>query len=153
MNSLNDSIYSALNDRSNSYQYLMHEVRWKDHYDQTFANGDSIYELLKQDAELAELRSKLWERIYQIAQKVCTPKQKEVLKLTVEGWSQKDIGKKTGGNQTSIHKCIYGNLIYDGTGNPPKTYGGLVRKLQLAIQDDPTVQEIRLQIQQLHQED
>jgi DNA-binding CsgD family transcriptional regulator len=99
--------------------------------------------------DLFNLQDQLKKEFWELAQKILTARQWEVLNLVCEGHTQTEIAKMLGVNQSSIVKTIQGNCDYV---HGAKRYGGLIKKMKTAIAKDPKFQEIFTQIQELKEE-
>lgn len=58
-----------------------------------------------------------------------TQRQKDVAELFLAGHTQQNIGNIIGIHQTSVHKCLFGNLLYSEQ-YVGKRYGGLLQKIK-----------------------
>lgn len=105
---------------------------------QPFETNETLYELRDQ------LKARLWE----IIDSGLTHRQQEVVKLSILGYTQNEIAKKLGINQTSVHKVIRGNIDYK---NGRKRYGGAYKKIIKLCQADERIQEILLEIRETYE--
>jgi len=122
--------------RSDNYQWVILETVCSNEMMESFSNNDSIYNRLNpfaHDDELVELEEELREEFWRIVDEALTPRQKEVIKLCADGYTQMEIAKNTNVNQSSITKSIHGNVDYK---NGRRCYGGTERKLQKIISQD-----------------
>ena len=71
--------------------------------------------------------------------------------MAASGKTQMEIAKALGVNQSSITKCINGNVDYKNKDNKgkPTTYGGVRLKLQKIVKEDKKVTEILAKIADL----
>ena len=101
------------------------------------------------DEKYLDLREQLKKRMWELVEIGLTERQKQVVKLSMEGLTQNEIAKKLGINQTSVHKVIRGNIDYsnkksknNGEIVKPKRYGGALKKLTKLCQADLQIQNI-----------
>jgi len=138
--------------RSEKYQHLIVETSCPHEMLEAFSNEDSIYKRLNPfsyNEQVSELEEQLRQEFWRIVETQLTTRQKEVLKLYSNGYTQQEIAKKLGVNQSSITKCLNGNVDYK---NGRRSYGGAKRKIQKLIQNDPKIQEILKKIAELRDE-
>lgn len=133
--------------RSNSYQWIIHEVVCTDIVWDSFTNQNSIGFALnpwQYDEELDELEEKLRIEFWKLAEEILTPRQLEVCQMLSEGMTQWDIAKKLGVNQSSINKTLFGNMDYQHKDKHGKylSYGGLRKKMRKAMEEKPIFQEL-----------
>lgn len=84
--------------------------------------------------ELAELKDKLKIEMWRLINEELTDRQSEVINLYSRGFTQQEIAKQLGVNQSSITKSLSGNCDYK---NKKKVYGGAKKRLRkLAEKDD-----------------
>jgi len=139
--------------RSDSYQIILleHAVSPFILNDLSAAQGMN-YKMRpdKYDEEYLDLREKLKKRMWELIEDGLTTRQKEVVKLSMEGFTQNEIAKQLGINQTSVHKVLRGNIDYsakirDQNNNSvslKKRYGGAFKKITKLCQSDPEIQNI-----------
>jgi DNA-binding CsgD family transcriptional regulator len=128
--------------RSDSYQFLLLETACSNEMMESFCNEDSIYNRLNPFAyneDLLDLEDQLKEEFWRLVEDLLTPRQKAVLKLASEGYTQMEIAKKLKVNQSSITKSLNGNVDYK---NGRRTYGGSKRKILKLIENDDKIKEI-----------
>jgi transcriptional regulator len=123
-----------------------------------FSDNDSIYKKLNPfsyNDDIAELEEQLKKELWRIIEDNLTERQKEVVKLYASGKTQIEIAKTLGVNQSSITKCINGNVDYKNkdTKGKPITYGGVRLKLQKIVKEDQKVNEILQKIADLRDSD
>lgn len=134
--------------RSMAYQYKMHEA----YYDPVVVNylADSHglhHESIEKKEHRADLKEKLLELTFSLIEKNLTKHQKEVLFLILKGYSQIEVAKELGVNQSSVTKCLHGNLLNDGSG---KFYGGLFKRLKKAAALDQEIQKVLKELVELN---
>lgn len=137
--------------RSDCYQYLILESVCSNEMMETFSNEDSIYNRLNPFAyneELLNLEDQLKEEFWRLVDDLLTPRQKAVLKLASEGYTQMEIAKKLKVNQSSITKSLNGNVDYK---NGRKTYGGSKRKILKLIENDEKIKEILAKMSEIRE--
>lgn len=138
--------------RSNGYQWIIQEVpeapdiltEYSDNKGLTGKLNNSTY-----CEELYELEDRLRVAQWRIIDSALTPRQRQVLKLYSDGYTQMDIAKMLKVNQSSITKSINGNCDYR---NGKKIYGGAKKKLKRAAAKDPEIQEILKRMAEIAQE-
>jgi len=90
--------------RSDKYQYVICEVSCTDEYLQSFSNNDSIAHQLNPygyDERADELVDELKKLFWEIADKQLTPRQKEILHMRADGYTQQEIANYLEVNQSS----------------------------------------------------
>jgi predicted transcriptional regulator len=135
--------------RSDKYQYMICEVLCGDVIWNNFANQDTIDYALnpyRYDEKLLNLQDQLKEQVWKMASEVCTDIQWKCLTMYCNGMTQCEIAKELGVNQSSITKCLNGNVDY---GNDKKVYGGVTKKLKKAAENNKAIQSILAQISDL----
>lgn len=149
-----NSDYSKHNEtsRSQSYQWRILELP----YDFTpppprsntsvhqWSNSDSLYAHInpyQYNEQYLDLKDDLLARFWQLAKNVLTPLQLSIITMYAEGMTQKEIAKKLGVNQSSVSKNILGNTDYSDDTHS-KQFGGSMKKLRKAVQEDSIMQEI-----------
>jgi DNA-binding CsgD family transcriptional regulator len=121
---------------------------------ESFQNEDSISSHLnpfQYDENLLDLEDQLKEEFWKIVKTLLTPRQREVIELYADGYTQMEIAKILGVNQSSVTKSINGNVDYsideqstdESCGKKTKrVYGGTKKKLQKIISGDSKIKEI-----------
>src|ERR1700722_679261 len=139
--------------RSQSYQAIFNEIYCSHEILSSFCNEDSISARLnpyEYNEDLIELEAQLKIEFWRIVNTKLTKRQKEVIKLYADGYTQMEIAKTLGVNQSSITKSIFGNTSYDIINKgPKKTYGGSRKKMQKIIENDERIKEILLKMEQI----
>jgi predicted transcriptional regulator len=140
--------YERRPNRSDRYQELFHETVVSNDMMESFPNDDSISSRLSggfaYDESVLELEDQLKEEFWRIVNDLLTPRQRDVIRLCAEGYTQMEIAKMLNVNQSSITKSLNGNVDYKH-GNR-KTYGGTKRKLNKIIDNDEKILNILKQI-------
>lgn len=138
--------------RSESYQYLLVESSYSNEMMEAFSNEDSISSRLNPfvyNEDLIELEDELKKEFWRIADTLLTKRQKEIIHLYRDGYTQMEIGKILSVNQSSVTKNINGNTAYCLDGSKKKTYGGTLKKLKKIMETDEKINEILNKIQEL----
>jgi predicted transcriptional regulator len=132
--------------RSDSYQYLLIETACSNEMMESFSNDESISSRLnpfQYNEDLIELDDQLKEEFWRVVDTMLTERQREVLHLCAEGYTQMEIAKKLKVNQSSITKSLNGNVDYK---NGKVVYGGAKKKIRKIIEIDETIREILAKI-------
>ena len=137
--------------RSDAYQHVLLETACSNEMMESFSEADSIYNRLNPFAyneDLLDLEDQLKEQFWRIVNDLLTPRQRAVLKLASEGYTQMEIAKKLKVNQSSITKSLNGNVDYK---NGKKVYGGSRKKILKIIENDPKIREILEKMKELRE--
>ena len=78
-----------------------------------------------------------------------TERQKQVLELIFSGVSQKDTAKILGIHQTSVQKCLFGNLVCSGKYKDCR-HGGILAKVRKAVYKNDALKEYRIRLEDLN---
>jgi hypothetical protein len=121
--------------KSEEYQYQYHEISFESDVLNNIPQSQSIKDNLEMSAHsdrIEELRLKLLIEITKLVTSgAFTHHQMEVWRLTVDGWTQTEIGKELGCTQSAIHKAMHGNISYNYAGKGvDHRHGGIVLKIQ-----------------------
>ena len=139
--------------RSDKYQVLFHETAVSHEMMESFPNEDSIYNRLSggfiYDESLIELEDQLKVEFWRIVETLLTPRQKDVIKLYSEGYTQMEIAKMLDVNQSSITKSLNGNVDYK---NGKVVYGGTKKKIKKIIENDEKIKDILKKISEKREE-
>lgn len=115
-----------------------------------YSNDDSFYSFIDSISstdEFKKLKNDLLKEVMHIINTELTKKQKEIVKMTyIEGKTQNEIAGLVGRDQTSIHKCLSGNVDYT---NNRKRYGGALKKIKKICSKNKKIQEILNKIREL----
>lgn len=136
--------------RSDSYQYLIVESTFAPEVLVEVADSEGIYSQLNPfgyNETLLDLKEQLKSAFWRLVDEKLTSRQKEVIKLYCEGYTQTEIAKKLNVNQSSITKSLNGNCDYR---NGRRLYGGSRKKLQKLADSDPEIQDIIAKIRELN---
>lgn len=134
--------YNKRPNRSDHYQFRILETVCSNDMMESFSNSESIYNRLnpfEYNEDLLDLEDQLKIEFWRIVEDSLTDRQKEVIKLYADGYTQMEIAKMLGVNQSSITKSLRGNIDYR---NGRTIYGGTEKKLKRIIETDPKVKEI-----------
>jgi DNA-binding CsgD family transcriptional regulator len=131
--------------RSSKYQYLLLETACSAEMMEGFSNDDSVYNRLNPYAyseELLDLEDELRAEFWRIINTCLTERQNEVVKLYADGYTQMEIAKALGVNQSSVVKCLAGNKIKDDNKRDMHVYGGVSKKVKRIAEEDPKIKDI-----------
>lgn len=139
--------------RSDKYQYVLLETACSNDMMEAFCNDDSIYARLTggfvYDERMLELEDRLKKEFWRVVDTLLTPRQREVIRLYADGYTQMEIAKMLNVNQSSITKSLNGNVDYK---NGKKVYGGAKKKINKIIQSDEKITEILAAMSELRDE-
>lgn len=141
----NNIIAEKRRNRSDSYQWVLLETVCSNEMLESFSNEESIYNRLNPFAyseELIDLEDQLRIEFWRIVESTLTPRQRDVIKLCADGYTQMEIANILNVNQSSITKSINGNVDYKSGNIAKRSYGGSKRKLLKNIESDPKIKEI-----------
>ena len=128
--------------RSDHYQHLLLETACSAEMMEAFCNEDSISARLnpfEYNENLIELEEQLKKEFWRVVDTLLTPRQKEVIHLYADGYTQMEIAKMLNVNQSSITKSLNGNVDYK---NGKKVYGGARKKIRKIIELDDKIKDI-----------
>lgn len=128
--------------RSDRYQYVLLETTCSNDMMEAFTNADSISNRLDSfmyNEELMDLEDDLRTEFWRIVNELLTDRQKQVIKLYADGYTQMEIAKMLKVNQSSITKSLNGNVDYK---NGKKIYGGARKKIRKIIENDVKIKTI-----------
>lgn len=128
--------------RSDSYQWILLETVCSNDMMEAFPNEDSISAKLnphQYNENLMDLEDQLKVEFWRIVNTLLTPRQKQVIRLYADGYTQMEIAKMLNVNQSSITKSLNGNVDYK---NGKKVYGGAKKKLNKIMENDEKIMEI-----------
>lgn len=138
--------------RSDKYQWVLLETVCSNDMMEAFCNEDSIYNRLNPydyNEDLLILEDELKTEFWRIVDTLLTPRQKEVIRLYADGYTQMEIAKMLNVNQSSITKSLNGNVDYK---NGKKIYGGARKKIRKIIENDEKIKEILAKMAELRNE-
>jgi DNA-binding CsgD family transcriptional regulator len=135
--------------RSNGYQHLFAEQPYSNEMMAEFSEAQGLVEnYAPEDREqLLVLREQLRGEFWRLAKENLTDRQFQVIELLAKGYTQIEIAKQLKVNQSSITKSVNGNCDYR---NGRKIYGGAKKKLRRLADKDPKIQDIIIQIAEIH---
>jgi DNA-binding CsgD family transcriptional regulator len=147
--------------RSSGYQWIIVETVYPTEMLEAFSNQDSIYKRLNPfdyNDEVMQLEEQLKKEFWRVVEDLLTPRQKQVIRLCADGYTQQEIAKTLNVNQSSITKSLNGNKCYDinklDNGKKGNTvYGGCKKKLRKIIEQDEKIQVILKKIAELRDEE
>lgn len=128
--------------RSDKYQYLLLETVCSNDMMESFCNEDSIYNRLnpfEYNEDLMELEDQLKIEFWRVVDTLLTSRQREVIRLYADGYTQMEIAKMLDVNQSSITKSLNGNVDYK---NGKRVYGGARKKIRKIIENDQKIKDI-----------
>lgn len=101
----------------------------------------------KQSDELLDMMQDLSDKVREIIAGRLTMRQKQVIqKIFFEELTQTEVASELGLCQPTIHKILKGNIDYQNGG---KRYGGALKKIKKICDNDPEVQKILFDINEL----
>jgi len=109
---------------------------------EAFCNEDSISARLnpfEYNEDLIELEEQLKKEFWRVVDTLLTSRQREVIRLYADGYTQMEIAKMLNVNQSSITKSLNGNVDYK---NGKRVYGGAKKKLKKILQSDDKIKDI-----------
>ena len=138
--------------RSDRYQYVLVESPCSPEMMAEVADADGFGGIISPQIkeEVAELREQLKKEFWRLVDEELTERQREVIRLYAQGYTQIEIAKKLNVNQSSITKSLNGNCDYR---NGKKIYGGARKKLRRLAAKDPKITAILQQIADLLDDD
>lgn len=131
--------------RSEKYRWLLLETSCSNDMMEAFPNEDSISSRLnpfEYNEDLIELEDRLKKEFWRVVNTLLTDRQREVIRLYADGYTQMEIAKMLNVNQSSITKSLNGNVDYKNGKNGKVVYGGAKKKLRKIIELDPKIREI-----------
>jgi hypothetical protein len=90
------------------------------------------------NSEIEDKRKDLFDAVILMARRCLTCHQLSILELFLNGLTQSEMGKRLGVGQSSIHKALFGNLVYSGP-YKGRRHGGIIRKLKKFCQNDDKI--------------
>lgn len=138
--------------RSDRYQYILLETVCSNDMMEAFCNEDSIYNRLnpyEYNESMIELEDQLKKEFWRVVDTLLTPRQREVIRLYADGYTQMEIAKMLNVNQSSITKSLNGNVDYK---NGKKIYGGARKKIRKIIESDDKIKEILQKMREVRDE-
>lgn len=137
--------------RSSGYQHLFVEISYSHDMMESFCNDDSISSRLnpfQYDERVAELEEELKKECCRVVDTALTERQRDVIRLCADGYTQMEIAKKLDVNQSSITKSIHGNVDYK---KGRRIYGGSEKKIKKIVETDPKIKEILKELSELRE--
>jgi DNA-binding CsgD family transcriptional regulator len=138
--------------RSDMYQHLILEIACSSEMLSAFSNEEGVYKRLNPlsyNEDIADLEDQLKVEFWRIVNTMLTPRQRDVIRLSADGYTQMEIAKILHVNQSSITKSLNGNCDYS---NGIRSYGGSKKKIQKIISSDTKIKEILRKISELRDE-
>jgi DNA-binding CsgD family transcriptional regulator len=134
--------------RSDKYQWILLETVCSNDMMEAFCNEDSISARLnpfEYNEDLIELEDQLKKEFWRVVDTLLTSRQREVIRLYADGYTQMEIAKMLNVNQSSITKSLNGNVDYK---NGKKVYGGARKKIRKIIEMDDKIKDILQKMQE-----
>jgi DNA-binding CsgD family transcriptional regulator len=128
--------------RSSAYQNLFCESAYSHDMLSSFSNEDSISARLNPfdyDEELLDLEDQLRIEFWKIVNSQLTDRQRDVIRLYADGYTQCEIAKKLSVNQSSVAKNLSGNVQYDKENGTRRFFGGSKKRLNKLIDADEKI--------------
>jgi len=144
--------YDRRKNRSDSYQWILLETVCSNDMMEAFPNEDSISARLnpfQYDEKLIDLEDQLKVEFWRVVDTLLTDRQREVIRLYADGYTQMEIAKMLNVNQSSITKSLNGNVDYK---NGKRVYGGARKKIRKIIESDEKIKEILQKIAEVREE-
>jgi predicted DNA-binding protein YlxM (UPF0122 family) len=138
--------------RSDSYQWVLLETVCSNDMMEAFPNEESISHRLnpfEYSEDLLELEDELKKEFWRIVNELLTDRQKQVIKLYADGYTQMEIAKMLNVNQSSITKSLNGNVDYK---NGKKIYGGAKKKIIKITESDDKIKEILSKMREIREQ-
>jgi DNA-binding CsgD family transcriptional regulator len=138
--------------RSDKYQWVLLETVCSNDMMEAFCNEDSISARLnpfEYNEDLIELEEQLKKEFWRVVDTLLTSRQREVIRLYADGYTQMEIAKMLNVNQSSITKSLNGNVDYK---NGKKIYGGARKKIRKIIENDEKIKDILTKIRETREE-
>jgi DNA-binding CsgD family transcriptional regulator len=135
-------VFERRKNRSDSYQWVLLETVCSNDMMEAFCNEDSISARLnpfEYNEDLIELEEQLKKEFWRVVDTLLTSRQREVIRLYADGYTQMEIAKMLNVNQSSITKSLNGNVDYK---NGKKIYGGARKKIRKIIENDDKIKDI-----------
>lgn len=139
--------------RSDRYQVLFAERIVPAEMLESFSNDDGVFRRLNPfgySDEIADLEEQLKKEFWRIVDTALTPRQRDVVRLYADGYTQMEIANILNVNQSSITKSINGNVDYKN--GKRSIYGGTKKKLCKIIETDERIKNILNKISDLRNE-
>ena len=146
------NFYSKRRNRSDSYQWILLETVCSNDMMEAFCNEDGIYNRLNPfgyNEDLMELEDELKVEFWRVVDTLLTDRQREVIRLYADGYTQMEIAKMLNVNQSSITKSLNGNVDYK---NDKKVYGGARKKIRKIIESDQAIKDILQKMKECREE-
>jgi len=137
--------------RSDRYQSLFAELPYSAEMMAEFAEQEGI--ISRNDPELRERYLEAKDRLriafWRLVDEQLTERQREVMKLYCECFTQIEIARKLNVNQSSVTKSINGNCDYR---NGKRIYGGAKKKLRRLAEKDEEIKGILKELMEINAE-
>lgn len=138
--------------RSDQYQHAILESPYPPDILTEFSDSKGLANILNNDIydeELFILRDDLRNARWRIIHQKLTTRQRQVIRLCADGYTQTEIATILEVNQSSITKSINGNCDYK---SGKRVYGGAKKKLRKHASQDHEIQFILDRISEIYNE-
>ena len=136
--------------KSRLYQHKMVEISFDQAKLNNFSDDKGISSILVDNSyseSMLDVREQLLDQVYDIINgDLLTEHQKKVLFMVLMGKTQNEIAEHLGITQSAVHKALRGNLDYR---NNKKRYGGIFKKLRKICKNNPSIQNLLIEIEKL----
>lgn len=135
--------------RSDKYQWLLLESVFAPEMWDAFSNNDSISHRMnpfEYNEELLNLEDELKVEFWKVIDDILTDRQKQIIQLYSEGYTQMEIATLLDVNQSSINKSLNGNVDYK---NGKKLYGGCKKKIKKSLDSNKKIIELLRKMSEL----
>lgn len=139
--------------KSDSYQWRVLEIPIDPALLNDFETSEGLgaqLNMVTYSERFHELRQKLMDEVLKIIAENLTPRQAEVVTMRLQGKTQIQIAEELQVHQTSIHKCLSGNIDYS---NGKKHYGGAIKKLIKKCAKNEAITQILKEMEELRAKD
>lgn len=133
------------------YQWRYLEIPVADYDLALLTNADGLagtFNPIQYSEELLDLKAELNQLTLELVYKLATPTQLKVFQLMATGMSQTEVGREIEMLQCNVHQHLFGRQTSAKSG-PRHKVGGLFKKIRLAMAQDPRIQDLLAQIEEL----
>lgn len=138
--------------RSDKYQWILLETPFSQELLTEFSDAQGMTGILNSSEyseELFQLKERLRLAFWRIIDGELTERQREVIRMLADGYTQVEVAKKLSVNQSSITKSVHGNCDYK---HGKRVYGGAKKKLRRIADEDSEIKEILARIAEIQSE-
>jgi hypothetical protein len=135
--------------RSQEYQYVFNEIPHDPFCG--FMLAKAIQDEPTQFAKeaLMDLGEQLYTEYWRLIDTVLTERQRHIMHLLADGYTQVSIAEMDHTSQGAVTKCIFGNTYHSPTGKRSKQ-GGVKKRLRRAAKNDKKIQDILFAMQYIY---